>query len=132
MKGVQHLGWRILAIEHTPDNLRILKDLLESAGYEFLGAADGLAGLAIAARENPHLILLDIHLPGTDGHQVARRLKADPDLQHIPIIAVSSYGLSGDEATSHAAGCAGYISKPFSPRQLLSMVGQFLPGKPAR
>src|SRR5215210_8034163 len=75
----------------------------------------------------PDLILMDIQLPVMDGYEVTRRIKADPALWHIPIIAVTSYALSGDEAKTKAAGCDGYIAKPFSPRQLLAKINQFLP-----
>jgi two-component system, cell cycle response regulator DivK len=119
---------RILIIEDTEDNRRILRDLLSSAGYDLVEAVDGADGLAAASRHRPDLILLDIQLPVMDGHEVARRLKADPELRRIPIIAVTSYALSGDEAKARSAGCDAYVAKPFSPRQLLAMVRQFLPG----
>ena len=74
----------------------------------------------------PDLILMDIQLPVIDGYEAARRIKANPELQHIPIIAVTSYALSGDEAKALAAGCDGYLAKPFSPRELLAKVRQYL------
>jgi DNA-binding response OmpR family regulator len=70
---------------------------------------------------------MDIQLPVMDGYEVARRIKADPALWHIPIIAVTSYALSGDEAKTREAGCDGYVAKPFSPRQLLAKINQFVP-----
>jgi len=70
---------------------------------------------------------MDIQLPVLDGYEATRRIKANPDLKDIPIIAVTSYALSGDEAKTKAAGCDGYVAKPFSPRELLAMVKKFLP-----
>ena len=118
---------RVLVIEDTEDNRQIIRDLLTNAGYEVVEANDGIEGVEMAGSENPDLILMDIQLPGLDGYEATRRIKADPLLKQIPIIAVTSYALSGDEAKTRAAGCDGYIAKPFSPRNLLSMVRQYLP-----
>jgi len=118
---------RILVIEDTEDNRQIVRDLLESAGYELIEALDGLEGVAAAEREHPDLILMDIQLPGIDGYEATRRIRAVPALAAVPIIAVTSYALSGDEAKTRAAGCDGYVAKPFSPRQLLARIREFLP-----
>ena len=117
---------RILAVEDTEDNLQILRDLFDSAGYELIEAADGEAGVAMATAHKPDLILMDIQLPVMDGYEATRRIKADPTLRHIPIIAVTSYALSGDEAKTRAAGCDGYIAKPVSPRQVLAKLHELL------
>ena len=116
----------ILFVEDHEDNRRIMRDLLHSAGFETLEAATGLEGVAAAERERPDLILMDIQLPGIDGHEATRRIKANPDLRDIPIIAVTSYALSGDEAKAFEAGCDGYVTKPFSPRRLLAKVREFV------
>ena len=118
---------RILVIEDTEDNRQIVRDLLESAGYELIEALDGLEGVAAAEREHPDLILMDIQLPGIDGYEATRRIRAVSALAAVPIIAVTSYALSGDEAKTRAAGCDGYVAKPFSPRQLLAKIREFLP-----
>jgi len=118
---------RILVIEDQEDNRAILRDLLAAAGYEYLEAVNGLEGVAVAARERPDLILMDIQLPEIDGYEATRRIKSDPALRPIPIIAVTSYALSGDEAKARAAGCDDYVTKPFSPRALLAKVRAFLP-----
>ena len=118
---------RILVIEDTEDNRLILGDLLASAGYELIEAVDGLAGVAAAEREMPDLILMDIQLPGIDGYEATRRIRAIPALATVPIIAVTSYALSGDEAKTRAAGCNAYVAKPYSPRQLLAKIREFLP-----
>ncbi len=116
----------ILVIEDQEDNRRILRDLLSGAGFEIVEAVDGESGVAAAAAHVPDLILMDIQLPIIDGYEATRRIKAQPELQHIPIIAVTSYALSGDEAKARAAGCDGYVTKPFSPRQLLAKVKDHL------
>lgn len=117
---------RILMVEDTEDNRQIVRDLIATTGYELIEATDGAAGVAAATAQRPDLILMDIQLPVMDGYEATRRIKADPSLRHIPIIAVTSYALSGDEARALAAGCDGYVAKPFSPRQLLAKVREFL------
>jgi two-component system cell cycle response regulator DivK len=117
---------RILVVEDHEENRRIMRDLLTHAGYEMLEAHTGEDGVAAAARERPDLILMDIQLPGIDGYEVTRRIKADPALRAIPIIAVTSYALSGDDVKALAAGCDAYVTKPFSPRALLGTVREHL------
>jgi two-component system, cell cycle response regulator DivK len=118
---------RILVVEDTEDNRQIIRDLLGSAGYEMIEAVNGEEGVAMAEQHKPDLILMDIQLPILDGYEATRRIKANDALRHIPIIAVTSYALAGDEAKTRAAGCDGYVAKPFSPRQLLAKVREFLP-----
>ena len=118
---------RILVVEDTEDNRQIIRDLLSSVGYELIEAVDGAEGVAMAQSEHPDLILMDIQLPVIDGYEATRRIRAIPDLVKVPIIAVTSYALSGDEAKTRAAGCDGYVAKPFSPRQLLAKIREFLP-----
>jgi two-component system, cell cycle response regulator DivK len=118
---------RILVVEDQEDNRRILRDLLTSAGYEIIQAENGEEALAAAARERPDLILMDIQLPVLDGYEATRRIKADPALHAIPIIAVTSYALSGDEGKARAAGCDAYVTKPYSPRALLAKIREYVP-----
>jgi two-component system, cell cycle response regulator DivK len=118
---------RILVVEDQEDNRQILRDLLSSAGYEMTEARDGEAGVNAAKEQHPDLILMDIQLPLMDGHEATRRIKADPELKNIPIIVVTSYALSGDNSKARAAGCDAYITKPYSPRQLLAKIREFLP-----
>jgi two-component system, cell cycle response regulator DivK len=118
---------RILVVEDQEDNRQILRDLLRSAGYDVIEAEDGQAGLALVKTQRPDLILMDAQLPVMDGYESTRRIKADPDLRSIPVIVVTSYALSGDEEKARAAGCDGYVTKPFSPRQLLAKVNEYLP-----
>ena len=109
----------IAAIEHA-------RDMLAGTDYQFVEAENGEEALAAVARQRPDLILMDIQLPILDGYEATRRIKADPALRSIPIIAVTSYALSGDEAKARAAGCDDFIPKPYSPRQLLAKVRQYL------
>ena len=118
---------RILMVEDTEDNRQIMRDLLGSVGYELLEAVDGAEGVEMATREKPDLILMDMQMPVMDGYEAASRIKANPELRHIPIIAVTSFALAGDEAKTLAAGCDGYVAKPFSPRLLLAKINEFLP-----
>jgi two-component system cell cycle response regulator DivK len=87
---------------------------------------NGEEALAAIAKQRPDLILMDIQLPVMDGYEATRRIKADPDLRSIPIIAVTSYALSGEEKKAQSAGCDEYVPKPFSPRQLLAKIRNFL------
>jgi two-component system cell cycle response regulator DivK len=103
-----------------------LRDLLTSANFEVIEAEDGEAGLAAAAAHRPDLILMDIQLPGIDGYEATRKIKADAVLRAMPVIAVTSYGLAGDAEKARAAGCDGYMPKPYSPRQLLAKVREYL------
>lgn len=118
---------RILVVEDQEDNRNILRDLLTNAGYEVIEAQNGQDGVTLAGSRSPDLILMDIQLPVLDGYEATRRIKGDPALQSIPIIAVTSYALSGDDTKAMAAGCDAYITKPYSPRLLLGKVREFLP-----
>jgi two-component system, cell cycle response regulator DivK len=117
---------RILVVEDQEDNRRILRDLLNATDFEVIEAEDGEQALAAVAKQRPDLILMDIQLPVLDGYEATRRIKADPSLSSIPIIAVTSYALSGDEEKAHAAGCDDFVPKPHSPRQLLAKIRQYL------
>ncbi len=117
---------RILVVEDQDDNRRILRDLLNSVGFETLEAEDGAQGIAAAEAHRPDLILMDIQMPIVDGYEATRRIKANPELRAIPIIVVTSYALSGDEAKARAAGCDDYMTKPYSPRQLLAKIRAYL------
>jgi two-component system, cell cycle response regulator DivK len=120
------MSQRILVVEDQEDNRRIIRDLLMSAGYELVEATDGEDGVRLAETERPDLILMDIQLPVLDGHEATRRIKQNPELRAIPIIVVTSYALSGDDAKAVAAGADGYVAKPFSPRELLATIRKFL------
>jgi len=117
---------RILVVEDQEDLRGVLRDLLTSSGYIVIEAADGATGIAMAKSDRPSIILMDIQMPVIDGYEATRQIKADPDLASIPIIAVSSFAMKGDEEKARAAGCDEYVTKPYSPIQLLRMVRSYL------
>ncbi len=116
----------VLVVDDHEDNRRILRDLLASAGYEVIEATTGDDGVAMAKARTPDLILMDIQLPGIDGYEATRRIKADDALRRIPLIVVTSYALSGDDAKALAAGADAYVAKPFSPRAMLAKIREYL------
>jgi len=118
---------RILVVEDEEDNRQILRDLLATSGYEMVEAEDGEQALAAVDLHRPDLILMDIQLPIMDGYEATRRIRANPANKRIPIIAVTSYALSGNESMALAAGCDAYVPKPYSPRELLAKIREFLP-----
>ena len=121
---------RVLVVEDHEENRRILRLLLASASIDMIEAVTGEDGVAAAERERPDLILMDIQLPGLDGYEATRRIKANPAVRHIPIIVVTSYALSGDDVKAFEAGCDAYVTKPFVPRELLTKVREFLAKQP--
>ena len=118
---------RILVVEGQKDNRQIIRDTLAGSDYQITEAEDGEQALAAIAKQRPDLILMGIQLPIMDGYEVARRVKADPALRSIPIIAVTSFALDGEEQTARAAGCDDYVPEPYSPRQLLAKIQQCMP-----
>jgi two-component system cell cycle response regulator DivK len=119
-------GKRILVVEDNEENRNLLRDLLTAFDYELIEALTGEEGIAAAERERPDLILMDIQLPGIDGYETTRQIKANPTLKHIPIVAVTSYALSGDDVKAFAAGCDAYVTKPFDPAELLEKIRFYL------
>ena len=117
---------RILVVEDQEDNRQIIRDMLTGTDDEIIEAENGEEALAAVAKQRPDLILMDVQLPIMDGYEAARRIKADPALRSIPIIAVTSYALSGEDKRAQAAGCDDYVAKPYSPRQLLAKIRQYL------
>jgi len=113
---------RILVVEDQEDLRGVLRTLLTGSGYAMLEAVDGETGVARAKSDLPDLILMDIQMPVLDGYEATRRIKADPDLKGIPVIAVSSFAMKGDEEKARAAGCDHYVTKPYSPMQLLRVI----------
>ena len=118
---------RILVVEDQEDNRQILRDLLGKAGFEMIEAGDGEEAVTQANAHKPDLILMDIQLPIMDGYEATRRIKAMPEFKNIPIIVVTSYALSGDEGKARDAGCDAYVTKPYSPRQLLAKIREYMP-----
>ena len=102
----------ILVVDDNHTNLKLARILLESEGYEVVAAQDAEEALLLLETCLPRLILMDLQLPGMDGLELTRRLKADPRTRAIPILAVTSYAMLGDEQRALAAGCDGYVTKP--------------------
>ena len=124
--GPRPMTKTVLIVEDNELNMKLFRDLLDAHGYRTLQTRNGMEALSLAREHRPDLILMDIQLPVMDGYEACRRIKANPDLRHIPIIAVTSYALSGDEEKTRDAGCDSYVAKPFSPRQLLAKINELL------
>ena len=120
---------RILVVEDQEDLRGVLRDLFTRSGYIVIEATDGAAGVASAKSDRPDIILMDIQMPVIDGYEATRRIKADPTLAQIPVVAVSSFAMKGDEEKARAAGCDHYVTKPYSPIQLLRMIRGYLGDK---
>jgi two-component system cell cycle response regulator DivK len=116
----------VLHVEDNPSNRKVVLHILRSVDVALMETTDGESGLAAAARELPDLILLDMHLPGVSGYEVVASLKADDRTRHIPVIAVTSDAMAGDEARARAAGCDDYVAKPYRPHQLLEAIRRHL------
>lgn len=124
-------GWmegkgRILVVDDHKTVVRLMEAVLKIKGYGVLHAEDGLTAMEVARREKPDLIFLDIMMPGMDGFQVCRQLKLDPTTAGIPIIFLTARGEESDVATGKAAGCDGFVKKPFRTLEVLSLVEQHL------
>ncbi|MDX2075089.1 MAG: response regulator [bacterium] len=117
---------KILYVEDNPQNMRLVRKMLDTGGYQMVEALDGITGLRMAEQEQPVLILLDINLPDIDGMEVTARLKANPTLAHIPIVALTANAMFGDRERFLEAGCDGYLAKPVSKTELLNTLAYFL------
>ena len=119
-------AFRILVIEDNALNLELVRDILVSEGYEVFEATDGATGIEIAVLERPDLILMDLQLPGMDGLEATRRLRADQRTAATPIVAVTAHAMRGDDEKALAAGCTGFITKPIQVRKFADAVARFL------
>lgn len=119
-------GKLILHVEDNEYNRKIIRALLSKNNYEIVEAHNGEAALVALARQRPDLILMDVQLPKLSGLEVTRTIRADPLLAQIPVIAITSFALSGDDQLALDAGCNAYIAKPFRPRDLLEMIRRFI------
>jgi two-component system cell cycle response regulator DivK len=116
----------VLTVEDNELNMKLFHDLLEAHGYDVVQARTGAEALSIAASRRPDLIIMDIQLPDMSGLQVTQRLKADPALGAIPVIAVTAFAMKGDEERIRAGGCEDYIAKPISVAGFLEKVKRYL------
>ncbi|MGH7795206.1 MAG: response regulator [Candidatus Binatia bacterium] len=117
----------ILYVEDNEYNLKIVRQLLSRTTYRLIEAMDGEQGVAAARRELPDLILMDIQLPKISGLDATRELRGDPKTANIPIVAITSFALSGDSEKAKDAGATAYLAKPYSPRELLQLIRQLAP-----
>jgi two-component system cell cycle response regulator DivK len=118
---------KILYVEDNDDNAYMLKSRLTRAGFTVVVATDGVQGVAMAASEQPDLILMDLTLPGIDGEEATRRLKADPATRRIPVIALTANAMTGDREKAIAAGCDDFDTKPVELPRLLEKIGALKP-----
>jgi len=117
----------ILYVEDNEFNRKIVRDLLKRTSYALIEANDGEAGVATALEKRPDLVLMDIQLPKISGIEATRRLRADPVTAATPIIAITSFALSGDDQKAKEAGATAYLTKPYSPKELLALIRSILP-----
>jgi CheY-like chemotaxis protein len=123
------MTYRILIVDDNPTNLKLAADVLEMEGHSTITAMDAEEALQILGRTVPDLILMDIALPGMDGLTLTRKLKVDPRLKNVPVIALTAFAMKGDDRRALEAGCDGYISKPIDTRKFGSQVVEWLRGR---
>ena len=117
---------RILVVEDNDNNLYLIRFILEKNGFEVIEARDGLSGVELAVKEKPDLILMDIQLPDINGLEATKKIRASEADGDVPIIALTSYAMTGDREKSLAAGCTGYIEKPINPETIMSEIKKYL------
>jgi two-component system, cell cycle response regulator DivK len=122
-------GERILVVDDNPANVRLLRLLLAAESYEVRTAAGAEEALAVLGEFRPRLILMDLQMPGMDGFELTRRLKAGDDTRDIVVVALTAYAMKGDEEKARAAGCDGYVTKPIDTRTLPALVAAHLAGR---
>ncbi|MDB4970752.1 MAG: response regulator receiver [Myxococcales bacterium] len=116
----------VLLVEDNPHNRKIFSGMLTHSGFEVIEAEDGQQALDAVAKALPDVILMDLSIPGVDGWEVTRRLKADARTQPVPIIALTAHAMRGDEERARAAGCDHYLAKPISPKKVVEEVRKIL------
>ena len=122
-------GTRILVVEDNRINMELMLYMLKAWGHRVVTAASAAEALALARAEAPQLIISDVQMPGMDGYELARTIKADPQLRHIPLLALTAYAMVGDRERARAAGFDGYFSKPIEPASFMAALQSLLPDK---
>lgn len=120
----------VLVVEDNELNMRLFCDLLDAFGYKSYKCRDGVKAIEIARQEMPDLIIMDIQLPEVSGLDITRWLKDDPELAHIPVLAVTAFAMRADEKRVREAGCEGYLSKPIQMTSFLRAVQELVGGQP--
>jgi two-component system, cell cycle response regulator DivK len=116
----------VLVVEDNKDNLQIITYALQRAGYEVIAAETGEEGVELAIARRPFFVIMDINLPGIDGIEATRRIRASEADGSIPIIAITSYAMLGDREKMLAAGCNGYFEKPFDPLTIVAQIHKLI------
>ncbi len=117
---------RILVVEDNETNMYLIKFMLEKSGYEVIEAREGAAGVELAIKEKPDLIIMDVQLPDINGLEATNRIRASEADGDIPIIALTSFAMAGDREKALAAGCTGYIEKPINPETFMAEIEKYL------
>ena len=120
---------RILVVEDNPLNLKLVRDVLQFAGYEVIEAQSGEEGLRVAQEDPPDLVLMDLQLPGIDGTETLRRLRQGSLGRDVPVVAVTAFAMAEDRERASLAGFTGYVEKPISVRALPGQIEAFLDGQ---
>ncbi len=118
----------ILVIEDNELNMKLVRSLLKIGNYEVLEAVDAEIGMQLIRKHRPDLVLMDVQLPGMDGLKATRIIKGDLALKDIPVVALTSYAMQGDEEKAAEAGCTGYITKPLDTKVFLEIIDQYIEG----
>ena len=119
-------GKTVLLVEDNPHNRKIFSGMLAHAGFRVVEAVDGNEAMTKLAADKPHLVLMDLSIPGIDGWECTRRIKGDPATRDLPVIALTAHAMRGDEERAREAGCDGYLSKPVSPKKVVEVVKKYL------
>jgi two-component system, cell cycle response regulator DivK len=119
-------GKTVLLVEDNPHNRKIFSGMLTHSGFRVVEAVDGFDAMSKLAAEKPHLVLMDLSIPGIDGWECTRRIKGDPATKDLPVIALTAHAMRGDEERAREAGCDGYLSKPVSPKRVVEVVKKYL------
>jgi CheY-like chemotaxis protein len=117
---------KILVVDDNDTNLYLIRFILQKAGHEVIEAKDGLEGVKLALEEKPALVIMDIQLPGIDGHEATRRIRGQENEEDLPIIALTSFGMPIDKELAIAAGCNSYLTKPIDVQTFVTEVNRYL------
>jgi CheY-like chemotaxis protein len=117
---------KVLVIEDNEKNRYLISFILKAEGFDVIEAITGEGGVEMAIRESPDLVLMDIQLPGIDGYEATRQIRASPVNGNIPIVALTSYAMSGDRKRALSAGCNGYVEKPINPDTIIDEIRKYI------